>query len=303
MESVAVTWSIEEEKSFENAIAMHCVEEEITEDQWMKMASMVPTKSLQEVKNHYQMLLEDVKAIESGQVPLPRYQRTGEEAAATSPANRDCHSSGGGGSTEKKPNHGVSGISSSNGGGRSNSKLEQERKKGIPWTQEEHRLFLLGLEKFGKGDWRSISRNYVITRTPTQVASHAQKYFIRLNSMNRDRRRSSIHDITSVNNQAPAVTGQQQQQQVVKHRLAQPQPPPQPQPQHHTMAGLGIYGGAPVGQPIIAPPDHMGSAVGTPVMLPPPMGTHHHLGVAPYAVPSYPVPPLPQQHPAPSTMH
>jgi hypothetical protein len=31
-----------------------------------------------------------------------------------------------------------------------------------------------------------------------QVASHAQKYFIRLNSMNRkDKRRSSIHDITT----------------------------------------------------------------------------------------------------------
>ena len=60
------------------------------------------------------------------------------------------------------------------------------------------RLFLLGLAKFGKGDWRSISRNFVISRTPTQVASHAQKYFIRLNSINKDKRRSSIHDITSV---------------------------------------------------------------------------------------------------------
>ena len=59
------------------------------------------------------------------------------------------------------------------------------------------RLFLLGLTKFGKGDWRSISRNFVISRTPTQVASHAQKYFIRLNSLNRkDKRRTSIHDIT-----------------------------------------------------------------------------------------------------------
>ena len=75
---------------------------------------------------------------------------------------------------------------------------DQERRKGIPWTEEEHRLFLLGLNKFGKGDWRSISRNFVISRTPTQVASHAQKYFIRLNSMNKkDKRRSSIHDITS----------------------------------------------------------------------------------------------------------
>ena len=76
---------------------------------------------------------------------------------------------------------------------------DQERRKGIPWTEEEHRLFLLGLAKFGKGDWRSISRNFVISRTPTQVASHAQKYFIRLNSLNKkDKRRSSIHDITSV---------------------------------------------------------------------------------------------------------
>ena len=36
------------------------------------------------------------------------------------------------------------------------------------------------------------------TAAATQVASHAQKYFIRLNSMNKkDKRRSSIHDITS----------------------------------------------------------------------------------------------------------
>ncbi|KAK4589152.1 hypothetical protein RGQ29_019943 [Quercus rubra] len=39
-------------------------------------------------------------------------------------------------------------------------------------------MFLLGLQKLGKGDWRGIACNYVISRTPTQVASHAQKYFI-----------------------------------------------------------------------------------------------------------------------------
>uniref|UniRef100_A0A453DW34 HTH myb-type domain-containing protein n=1 Tax=Aegilops tauschii subsp. strangulata TaxID=200361 RepID=A0A453DW34_AEGTS len=61
------------------------------------------------------------------------------------------------------------------------------------------RLFLLGLKKYGKGDWRNISRNFVQTRTPTQVASHAQKYFIRLSSGGgKDKRRSSIHDITTV---------------------------------------------------------------------------------------------------------
>ena len=48
---------------------------------------------------------------------------------------------------------------------------DTERRKGIPWTEEEHRLFLMGLAKYGKGDWRSISRNFVITRTPTQARS------------------------------------------------------------------------------------------------------------------------------------
>lgn len=61
------------------------------------------------------------------------------------------------------------------------------------------RQFLMGLKKYGKGDWRNISRNFVTTRTPTQVASHAQKYFIRQLAGGKDKRRASIHDITMVN--------------------------------------------------------------------------------------------------------
>lgn len=68
-----------------------------------------------------------------------------------------------------------------------------------------HRLFLIGLSKFGKGDWRSISRNVVVTRTPTQVASHAQKYFLRQNSVKKERKRSSIHDITTVDSNSVPV--------------------------------------------------------------------------------------------------
>jgi SHAQKYF class myb-like DNA-binding protein len=56
-------------------------------------------------------------------------------------------------------------------------------------------MFLLGLQKLGKGDWRGISRNYVVSRTPTQVASHAQKYFIRQQNMTRRKRRSSLFDM------------------------------------------------------------------------------------------------------------
>lgn len=71
----------------------------------------------------------------------------------------------------------------------------RDPKKGIPWTEEEHRMFLLGLQKLGKGDWRGISRNYVTSRTPTQVASHAQKYFIRQSNLNKRKRRSSLFDM------------------------------------------------------------------------------------------------------------
>ncbi|XP_022715030.1 transcription factor MYBS3-like [Durio zibethinus] len=70
-----------------------------------------------------------------------------------------------------------------------------ERKKGVPWTEEEHRLFLIGLQKLGKGDWRGIARNFVMSRTPTQVASHAQKYFIRQSNVTRRKRRSSLFDL------------------------------------------------------------------------------------------------------------
>ncbi|XP_011077962.1 transcription factor MYBS3 [Sesamum indicum] len=74
-----------------------------------------------------------------------------------------------------------------------------DRKKGVPWTEEEHRVFLIGLEKLGKGDWRGISRNFVTSRTPTQVASHALKYFLRQATLNKKRRRSSLFDMVGAN--------------------------------------------------------------------------------------------------------
>ena len=51
---------------------------------------------------------------------------------------------------------------------------------GGPWSDEEHKAFLEGLDFYGKGRWKSISVNFVPTRSPTQVASHAQKYYMRI---------------------------------------------------------------------------------------------------------------------------
>ncbi|EPS65348.1 hypothetical protein M569_09427, partial [Genlisea aurea] len=59
------------------------------------------------------------------------------------------------------------------------TKNRRRGRKGVTWSQEEHALFLMGLQRLGRGDWRGISRNFVTSRTSTQVASHAQKFFIR----------------------------------------------------------------------------------------------------------------------------
>ncbi|EFC44047.1 predicted protein [Naegleria gruberi] len=45
-----------------------------------------------------------------------------------------------------------------------------------PWTEEEHDLFMLGYEECGK-NWSKIADEYVPSRSRTQIASHAQKYF------------------------------------------------------------------------------------------------------------------------------
>lgn len=47
--------------------------------------------------------------------------------------------------------------------------------KKASWTEQEHRSFLQGLAINEKGDWRSISRDCVITRTAKQEDAEASR--------------------------------------------------------------------------------------------------------------------------------
>jgi SHAQKYF class myb-like DNA-binding protein len=47
------------------------------------------------------------------------------------------------------------------------------------WTAEEHEQFVLGFQTCGR-DWSRIAREFVTTRMRSQVASHAQKYLMKI---------------------------------------------------------------------------------------------------------------------------
>ncbi|XP_010543615.1 PREDICTED: transcription factor DIVARICATA-like isoform X1 [Tarenaya hassleriana] len=219
-------WTRTEDKMFEEALVTFS---ELMPDRWQRISEIL-RRSQSEVYDHYYALVHDVSEIDSGRVNVPAY-------ADHSPASCDSPAT-------------VAATRTTPKSLRVKRDGTEKKKKGTPWTENEHRyvfissensqvvsyrfrnmfqkqtvlvcwfrLFLIGLGKYGRGDWRSISRNVVVSRTPTQVASHAQKYFLRQAQIDKERKRASIHDLTTVDND-----------DILQWNTLQPQPQPQSQP-------------------------------------------------------------------------
>ncbi|CAN0861796.1 Transcription factor RADIALIS [Linum grandiflorum] len=67
------SWTPKQNKMFEKALALF---DKDTPDRWQNVGRAVG-KSADEVKSHYELLISDVREIESGRVPFPNYRHTG----------------------------------------------------------------------------------------------------------------------------------------------------------------------------------------------------------------------------------
>lgn len=119
-ESKNTKWTPAENKAFENALAVH---DKDTPDRWHKVAAMIPGKTVVDVIKQYKELELDVSYIEAGLIP-PGY--------STSSFTLDWVD--GNGYDGLKQPYGFGGKRSSSG-----RLSDQERKKGVPWTEEEHK--------------------------------------------------------------------------------------------------------------------------------------------------------------------
>lgn len=131
-ESTSFVWNREQDKAFENALATY---PEDSADRWEKIAADVPGKSLEEIKHHYEILIDDVNRIESGCVPVPCYSSSSDGGSSSQAADE--------GTGKKSGNLGHF-SSESNHGGKA-SRADQERRKGIAWTEDEHRYLVVAL--------------------------------------------------------------------------------------------------------------------------------------------------------------
>ncbi|PKI67849.1 hypothetical protein CRG98_011748 [Punica granatum] len=69
-----------------------------------------------------------------------------------------------------------------------------KRKNRVSWTEDEHRIFLLGLQRLKNCPtrWKTMSTYLLTNKSISEISSHAQKYFI-WEEHNEERQRKSIN--------------------------------------------------------------------------------------------------------------
>ncbi|PIA46623.1 hypothetical protein AQUCO_01500278v1 [Aquilegia coerulea] len=159
-------WTEEEKKLFDVLIADADLS---SMDLFESIASQIPGKTADQVEEHFHSLIPMVEISSHGHVSDRGKSVVSKDEAKFS--KRFIR--------ERRP-----------------SPNNTARRHHVPWTEMEHRLFIWGLKYCGRGAWKRISRYFVRTKTPSQVASHAQKYFMRRdNPRSYVGRRYSILDI------------------------------------------------------------------------------------------------------------
>lgn len=113
-ESNSTSWTKEENKMFESALAIY---DDDVPDRWFKVAAMIPGKTVSDVMKQYRELEEDVFKIEAGRFPMPGYCSSSFTLELVDNRDFDAY---------RKRSTGTRGP-------------DHERKKGVPWTEEEHR--------------------------------------------------------------------------------------------------------------------------------------------------------------------
>lgn len=133
-------WTREQDKEFENALNIHVQD---SPDRWEQIAAAVPGKDAAEVKKHYEILQEDINLIDSGRVALPSYSLSSlslsEEGAASDSRGVKKGAGFSGQAAGPGANGNGNGSAAVGGKGMSSKSADQERRKGIPWSEEEHR--------------------------------------------------------------------------------------------------------------------------------------------------------------------
>lgn len=107
-------WNWFQDKLFERALVVFTEDDP---DRWNRIALYIPEKTPEEIKMRYFTLVHDVHKIDSGLVEVPCYQDDDDSDVDMT----DCYSA-------NQISFGLQFKDS-----------EPYRKKGMPWTEEEHR--------------------------------------------------------------------------------------------------------------------------------------------------------------------